>query len=748
MKKGYLDELNDQQRLAVEHTEGPSLIIAGAGSGKTRVLTTRIAHLIKLGIDAFHILALTFTNKAAREMRNRIEHMAGTDAKNIWMGTFHSVFSRLLRSEAAKIGYPTNFTIYDTDDSKSLIRRILKEEQLDSKLYNPSFVYNRISALKNNLITPKMYLLNEEFISEDLSNGRPKFGEIYSKYYSRCFKAGAMDFDDLLLQTYFLLEKFPEVLNKYQQLFKYVLIDEFQDTNRVQYQIVKKLAASTRNLSVVGDDSQSIYSFRGASIKNILNFEKDYPELKIFKLEQNYRSTKTIVDASDNIIEKNKYRLPKKLWTSNQEGSKIQLIKASSESEEGNLVVQVILKEQKEFNRKLNDFVVLYRTNAQSRAFEESLRRFNLDYRLIGSLSFYKRKEIKDILAYCRFVLNHNDEESLQRIINYPARGIGNTTFARLIVLADDNQCSLWDIITNIRSFSLGERFLNAIDDFATLLKSFSIKIKELDAFEAVSYIAKESGIRKLLFEDKSIEGIARYENIQNLLSGIKEFTEREDIEQKDLGSFLQEVSLLTDADTKNEEGDKVTLMTAHSAKGLEFPVVFIVGLEENLFPSQLSMNSREEIEEERRLFYVAVTRAEHRLYMSYAASRFRWGNITFCESSRFLDEIDAQHIHYEFIQASAYPDFKPRTSDASKSRIRINKPKLKPQPRHIPPPDFIPDDTSSLRAGMEVEHSRFGQGKVIRIDGLAGNKKATINFNNFGEKQILLKFAKMKVIH
>ena len=746
--KGYLDELNEQQRQAVEHTDGPSLIIAGAGSGKTRVLTTRIVHLISQGIDAFNILALTFTNKAAKEMRKRIEEMVGTDAKNIWMGTFHSVFARLLRSEAAKLGYPVNFTIYDTEDSKSLIRTILKEEQLDSKLYNASFVYNRISGLKNNLITPKQYLNDEEYISEDLANGRPKFGEIYLKYTSRCFKSGAMDFDDLLLKTHILLENFPEALNKYQHQFKHVLIDEFQDTNRVQYLIVKRIAAATRNLSVVGDDSQSIYSFRGANIKNILHFEKDYPELKVFKLEQNYRSTKTIVDASGNIIEKNKFRLPKKLWTSNEAGTKIQLIKASSESEEANLVTQVIIKERQEFNRNLNDFVVLYRTNAQSRAFEESLRRFNIDYRLIGSLSFYKRKEIKDILAYCRFVLNPNDEESLRRIINYPGRGIGNTTVAKLVVLADDNQCSLWDIITNIRSFNLTQRFVNAIDDFATLLKSFQVKIKDADAFEATSYIAKETGIQKLLFEDKSIEGISRYENLQNLLSAIKEFTERDDIDEKDLGTFLQDVSLMTDADTKNDEGDKVTLMTVHSAKGLEFYVVFIVGLEENLFPSQMSMNSREEIEEERRLFYVAITRAEQRLYMSYAQSRFRWGNITFCESSRFLDEIDAQHIDFNMIQASAKKAYSPKPAIKPKPRLQSNKPVRKPQARHIAPADFSPDDTSELKSGMEVEHSRFGRGKVMQIDGLAGNKKATINFNNFGQKQILLKFAKMKVIH
>lgn len=743
----FLQVLNDEQRKAVMHTQGPSLVIAGAGSGKTRVLTTRIAYLISQGVDPFNILALTFTNKASREMRDRIQSMIGSEAKNIWMGTFHSVFAKILRVEAAKLGYPNNFTIYDTDDSKNLVKTIIKEENLDKKMYKPSYVYHRISSAKNSFMSPRKYLENEEIMSEDYANGRPKLGELYLKYVQRCYKAGAMDFDDLLLKTHELLEKFPDALNKYQHFFKHVLIDEFQDTNLVQYYIVKRISASHRNLTVVGDDAQSIYSFRGANIQNILHFERDYPELKVFKLEQNYRSTQNIVKASDNIIKNNRHQLPKNLWTSNPEGNKIKLLKADTENEEGQLVAQSIVAEKARYNLNNSDVAILYRTNAQSRAFEEALRRMGVAYRIYGGLSFYQRKEIKDILAYFRFVLNPADEEALRRIINYPARGIGDTSLAKIRVFAQESDASMWEVIQNIKQFAISSRIVNAVSDFAALIKSFQIDVQKYDAFEAASLIAKGSGIAKLLFEDRSIEGISRHENLQNLLSAIKEFTEREDLEDKSLGMFLQDVALLTDADQDTDDEDKVTLMTVHAAKGLEFSLVFVVGLEEELFPSQMSSNTRDDLEEERRLFYVAVTRAEKLLYLSYASSRFRWGQLIFSEPSRFLDEINPSFIDYGFISKP-----KPVTRPASNYQVKP-KSSFKPINRKIvkkptPPanPNFVPDDTSSLKEGMIVTHERFGRGNVLDVSGEGSNKKASIKFD-VGVKQILLRFAKMKII-
>ncbi len=741
-----LAQLNDQQRLAVEHTEGPSLVIAGAGSGKTRVLTTRIAYLISKGLDPFNILALTFTNKASREMRERIESMVGSEAKNLWMGTFHSVFARILRVEADKIGYPRNFTIYDTDDAKSLIKRIIKEEELDPKVYKHSFVYNRISSAKNSLIKPREYLEDPEIQSEDISTGRPKLGEIYRLYVSRCFKSGALDFDDLLLKTYDLINDNPAVLNKYQHLFRYVLIDEFQDTNLVQYLIVKKLVASSRNLTVVGDDAQSIYSFRGANIKNILNFEKDYPELTVFKLEQNYRSTQNIVKASDNIIKKNKYQLPKNLWTSNPNGNKIFLLRADSENDEGNQVAGLIMDTKRKGQFSNEDFVILYRTNAQSRAFEEALRRLGLPYRIVGSLSFYQRKEIKDILAYFRYSLNTSDEESLRRIINYPARGIGNVTMDKLTVLAKENDTTIWDILCKIKNHGFSARIANKINEFTFMIKHFGIEIEEKNALEAAKTIAKQSGILQLLFEDKTVEGMARYDNLQTLFSAIQDFTEREDETEKNLGIFLQEISLLTDADTKNnknEDEERITLMTVHSAKGLEFPVVFVVGMEENLFPSQLSMNAREDIEEERRLFYVAVTRAKDKLYLSYATTRFRWGNLIFCEPSRFLDEIDSVYLDFTQVGKPANKEYSPR-SKPFEPKVVVRKPMMKPVPKANP--DFVPEKIVLLNPGDKVEHERFGLGEVISTEGQGDNLKALILFKGFGKKNILLKFAKLRL--
>jgi len=740
--KNYLEILNEQQLLAVKNYEGASLIIAGAGSGKTRVLTTRIAYLIDNHVDPFSILALTFTNKAAREMRERIEQIVGSEAKNLWMGTFHSVFARILRAEAFRLGYPQNFTIYDSDDSKNVIKSVIKEENLDPKnQYKPSSIHSRISACKNNLIKPSDYENNIDLMEADKGLNRGRFIDIYKKYNDKCYKSGAMDFDDLLLNTYELLTRFPDILYKYQHRFKYVLIDEFQDTNVVQYLIIKKIAAVTRNLCVVGDDSQSIYSFRGANIRNILDFEKDFPELQVFKLEQNYRSTVNIVEASDSIITKNQNRLPKKLWTQNAAGSKISLIRADSEADESNMVAVNILELKKNHNYIFNNIAVLYRTNAQSRAFEESFRRFGIDYRLIGSISFYQRKEIKDILAYFRFCLNPADEESLKRIINLPARGIGDTSFARLIVYANDNQCTIWDIINNINAFDISGRVKTVLSEFLYLIKSFQIAISQNDAFTAASKIAKESGIIRMLHEDNSPEGIGRYDNVQNLLSAIKAYTER-DIEDKSLSSFLQEVALLTDADIQDTSGDRVTLMTIHSAKGLEFKAVFVVGLEEGLFPSSMSSDTREEIEEERRLFYVALTRAMEKLFLCHADTRFLWGNLNYCEPSRFLDEIDGSYLDFgnqmrkNKIKA---PEIKPKITEK-----KIVQPVRTPA---VVDPNFKGDDINQLKSGMNILHNAFGNGKILQIEGNAENKIALIFFDKFGQKKILLKFAKIKII-
>jgi DNA helicase II / ATP-dependent DNA helicase PcrA len=739
----YLKDLNDRQKEAVEHIEGPSLIIAGAGSGKTSVLTTRIAYLIDHGIDPFNILALTFTNKAAAEMRSRIEMMVGKEARNLWMGTFHSMFARILRIECERIGYSKDFTIYDTDDSKNVIKSIVNEEQLDIKVYKPSYIYSKISLLKNNLITANKYLADDTYISEDIENGKPRFGDIYLKYTQKCFKNSAMDFDDLLLKTYELLEKYPDILNKYQQKFKFVLIDEFQDTNVLQYMIVKNLSAAHRNLSVVGDDSQSIYSFRGANIKNILDFEKDYPELKVFKLEQNYRSTKTIVSASDEVIKRNKFRLEKKLWTENDEGNKIKLIKANSESDESDKIALSIIKEKRENGFKNEDFVVLYRTNAQSRAFEESFSKNGIPYKIVGSISFYQRKEIKDILAYFKFVINPLDEEALKRIVNYPARGIGDNTMQKLIVWAREKNVTVWDVMCKVGEYGLGSRHIIAINDFAMMIKSFMVMASEKNAYETAHHIAKTTGILSILYEDRTIEGISRYDNVKNLLSAIGEYVNSER-EEKSLGTFLQQVSLLTDADTSDSSGDKVTLMTVHSAKGLEFPVVCIVGLEENLFPSGMSIDTREEVEEERRLFYVAMTRARIKIYISYAISRYKWGSLNGCEPSRFLEEIDPRFIDYSHIQPVKQP-IEERTSLKQTINIIPKKSRISYQPAS----DFRPDENLlNLQTGMEVEHNRFGIGKVLQVEGVKDNMKATIFFKEIGQKLILVKYAKMRIIN
>lgn len=727
------------------------MIIAGAGSGKTRVLTYRIAYLIEQkGVDPFNILALTFTNKAAKEMRNRIEKVVGTEARNLWMGTFHSVFARILRAEADKLGYPSNFTIYDTDDSKQLIKSIVKELNLDDKVYKPNVVFNRISGAKNRLISWREYINNPIFRADDESNMKPELGKIYKIYSERCFKAGAMDFDDLLFNTNVLFKQHIDVLNKYQQRFHYVMVDEFQDTNISQYLITKKLSAVRQNICVVGDDAQSIYAFRGADIQNILNFEKDYPDLRVIKLEQNYRSTKTIVNAANAIISKNRAQLKKNVWTDNDEGALIELLKANSDNEEGKLVASSIFEEKMQNQLQNSDFAILYRTNSQSRAIEEALRRMNIKYKIVGGLSFYQRKEIKDLMAYLRFAINHNDEQSLRRIINYPKRGIGDTSVDKIIVAANDHDISLWDVLTNISSFLPG-RAANAVMDFVTLIKRFKHDIETKDAYEAANLIAKGSGILKELYEDKTVEGLSRYENVQELLNAVKEYVDDPEKEDKSLGAFLQEIALITGVDNDKDDGEeKVTLMTIHMAKGLEFKNVYIVGLEEDLFPSQMMLSSRADLEEERRLFYVAVTRAERKLFLSYALCRYRFGRLKNCEPSRFIDEIDPMFIKvskkYSKVESSGISG-----DDYAKNFISGMRKTTTSQPvakasTYKPSADFEPSDTSGLQAGMKVEHPKFGYGLVTEMDESGANRKAKVHFDDFGEKTLLLSFAKLKI--
>jgi len=742
----YLDSLNEVQRQAVEQTEGPVMIIAGAGSGKTRVLTYRIAHLIKKGVDPFNILSLTFTNKAAKEMQHRIQSVAGGEARNLWMGTFHSVFSRILRVESDKIGYPSNFTIYDTEDSRSLIRNILKEQNLDDKVYKPATVHNRISAAKNRLISSQAYIANPQYTEDDRSAMRPEMGKLYKIYQERLIKAGAMDFDDLLFYTFILFNEHPDVLNKYQNRFKYVMVDEFQDTNIAQYSITRKLAAQNRNICVVGDDAQSIYAFRGADIQNILNFEKDYPELKVLKLEQNYRSTQNIVEAANNVISKNKAQLKKNVFTANESGEKIQVYRAASDNEEGRIVAQSIFENKMNLQLRNSDFAILYRTNSQSRSFEEALRKLNINYKVVGGMSFYQRKEIKDVLAYLRFVLNDQDEQSFRRIINFPKRGIGDTTIAKLFVIADEQGATVWDVLCNIRSVMTG-RLVPLIEDFVTLIKSYKVLVKTKDAYEAANEIAKQSGLLKELYEDKTVEGIARYENVQELLNGVKEFVDRPDQEDTSLGSYLQEISLLTDSDKEKDDKDSVTLMTIHSAKGLEFNQVFVVGIEEDLFPSAMMLNSRADLEEERRLFYVAITRAQKKLSLSFAISRYRFGQLKSCEPSRFLEEIDPKYLQMTSMTAnsiSVVPETKSFVGIKPKAQTIQARPKA--APAYTPSPDFKPSDISGLLQGMKVEHPKFGFGKVKDIQSTGTDRKAVIDFDNLGEKTLILSFAKLRI--
>ena len=735
----YLKDLNSNQKEAVIHEKGPCLVIAGAGSGKTRVLTYRIAHLIKNGVDPFSILALTFTNKAAKEMKERIENIVGTEARSLWMGTFHSIFSRILRSDGYKIGYPSNFTIYDTQDSKNLIKAIIKELNIDPKLYKENVVYNRISNAKNRLISFKEYINNPILQEEDASSLRPKIGEIYKIYSQRCFKSQAMDFDDLLFNTNVLFSEHIDVLNKYQQLFKHVLIDEFQDTNFCQYLITKRLASVHRNIFVVGDDAQSIYAFRGAEIRNILKFEDDFEELKTVKLEQNYRSTKTIVKAANSVIDKNKSKLSKEVWTENDEGELISIKESFSDNEEGKIVSNLIFEEKNRNQLTNSNFAVLYRTNSQSRSIEEALRRIGIKYKVFGGVSFYQRKEVKDLLAYLRFSINHNDEQSFRRIINYPRRGIGQTSIDKIIISSNKEDKSLWEIISNSNKY-LDSRIVNLLKPFTDLIISFNNFSKNNDAFTSASHIASNSGLLKELWDDRSIEGISRYENVQELLNSIKEFIDNEDNEEKNLNEFLQDISLMTDQD-KNDNSDEeyISLMTIHMAKGLEFPVVFIVGVEEDLFPSQMMISSREDLEEERRLFYVAITRAMRKLYLTYSKTRYRYGLLKDCEKSRFIKEISPVYLNFENKNIN-----KSFVSNVLKEKRNLSPIKKINKEKNI---SFESSQISDLKEGLYVKHPTFGKGKIINLNIDTNQNKATVKFNLVGEKTLLLNFAKLKIL-
>lgn len=775
-------DLNEPQRLAVSTTEGPVMVIAGAGSGKTRVLTYRVAHLLNQGVEPYNILALTFTNKAAREMRERIAGLIDpSKAKGLWMGTFHSIFARILRAEASKLDFPSNFTIYDTDDSKRLIRNIVKEQQLDDKTYQPGFVLGRISNAKNNLISPIDYNEDFEIQTQDNQAKKPKLGLLYSLYQQRLRKASAMDFDDLLFNTNVLLRDFPDVLYKYQMRFTYIMVDEYQDTNFSQYLIVKKLAANNLNICVVGDDAQSIYAFRGANIQNILNFKNDYPEYKIFKLEQNYRSTQHIVQAANGVIANNKDQIYKEIWTSNEAGDKVQIMKSANEGEESAWVASRIFEIQAGNQLPHHSFAILYRTNAQSRALEESLRRLNIPYRIFGGVSFYQRKEIKDLLAYFRLVINPLDEEAFLRIINFPVRGLGQTTINKLLSTANDTGKSLWEVASNPSAYALG---FNAgtsgkLDQFVTLIKSFSARLFSLNAFELGETIINKSGIRQFYFEDGTPESINRRENIEELLSGLQDFVSagNEDTEEPvmlTLDEYMQDIALLTDADAKSAEPggkdkddgkNKVSLMTIHAAKGLEFPYVFVVGVEENLFPSMMAIGSRQELEEERRLFYVALTRAMKLATITYAETRFRFGNFNFCEPSRFIDELNPANTQYlagtgmkrpKSVGHESFSEslskFKKigdtRKTETFPKKPTENTPKIQAEKTvEADPAGFTILTPNMLHIDSVVQHQRFGIGKVIELEGNSQQAKATVVFNSFGKKQLLLKFARLKII-
>ncbi len=749
-KSDYLDELNPVQREAVVATDGPIMVIAGPGSGKTRVLTYKIAHLIKCGVYPYQILALTFTNKAAREMKERIERVVGGDANKIWAGTFHSLFARILRVEGHRIGYPNDFSIYDTDDTKSVLSEIIKTLDLDKKTYNVGAIRSRISGAKSNLITPQMYSKNEELLGQDKMNRRPMLYKIYEKYVEKCKRAGAMDFDDLLLQMFRLLYQNPDnIRTKYQEQFQYLLVDEFQDTNFLQYEILKLLTIypdSPQNICIVGDDAQSIYSFRGATIENILQFEHDFDNVRTYKLEQNYRSTPYIIQAANEVITYNKRQINKKIWTSKESGNKIKIIKAVSDTEEGKRVADLIIEQKNRFNLSNENFAILYRTNAQSRIFEEHLRRFNIPYRIYGGLSFYQRKEIKDLIAYMRLTVNSKDDEALKRVINYPRRGIGSTTVNQIVQMAEDNEISMWECLRNIE---FNTRNRKSVGQFVSIIKACKEKVQHSNAYEAALYIARKSGIIDLLKAENSMESMNRLENINALLDGIQEFVEDDVLDdneeadtERSLSQFLQTISLMTDQDEKSDVTDAVTLMSVHAAKGLEFKSVFVVGLEENLFPSFLSISSPDQIDEERRLFYVAITRAKEILTLTYSNSRYQYGQMRFNDPSRFLEEISDDNVEAMisirkkegFREPRVLGNFKPLRSGRQKTLA-------------IDPKDFHPDDSSEIQEGMKVMHMKFGEGKVLMID---ERRVATIRFSDMvdnPEKRIMLAYAKLQIL-
>ncbi len=778
-----LSGLNEQQTEAVQHINGPLMIIAGAGSGKTKVLTTRIANLMANGVDAFNILALTFTNKAAAEMKERIEKILGnSEARNLYIGTFHSVFARILRAEAHRLGYPNNFTIYDTDDSRSVLKSVINEMNLDDKHYKPNVVHNRISGAKNGLVGPDEYAVDYYIQQEDMRANRPAIAQIYKAYSNRCFKNGAMDFDDLLFKMYELLKLHNEALAKYQHKFKYVLIDEYQDTNAVQYQITKLLAAVHENICVVGDDAQSIYSFRGATIENILQFSKDYDDVKVIKLEQNYRSTQSILKVANEVIGNNKGQLPKELWTENEQGEKIKIVRTMTDNEEGKFVADTIKEQQLRNHYKNTDFAILYRTNAQSRAYEESLRKQGIVYRIYGGMSFYQRKEIKDLLAYLRIIVNTADEVALQRIINYPARGIGKTTIEKLATYASEQNITMYEVVSRAAEFGFKAGTLEALQNFVTMIRYFQSLLNDKNAYDVAQQVGKHTNIVKELFNDKTTEGLARYENIQELLNSIKEWTESPDTEDgevgsKSLGAYLQQITLLTDADDDKENSDAVKLMTIHAAKGLEFSCVFVGGVEETLFPNAMAINTREELEEERRLFYVAVTRAKQKLWITYANARYRFGQLVQNEPSRFLEEMPEEFLDKSYAGGGAknqgfgnmgtafermnrgfastgYSDtaqaekkYGAPPAKKEKPTVLSQIPPVQKVVQHIPTENFEASDTTSLQAGQRVEHQKFGYGTVAKMEGSAHNPVATINFENNGEKKIMLNYAKLRIV-
>jgi len=786
------NELNEKQREAVTHKDGPLIIIAGAGSGKTKVLTTRIAYLMSLGVDPFNILALTFTNKAAAEMKERIEKILGNnDAKNLYIGTFHSVFAKILRIEADKIGYPRSFTIYDSDDAKSVIKSLVQQHNLDDKLYKPNIVASRISSAKNGLMSPYEYVNDKAIQMEDARSNRPMLGQLYAEYVDKCFKSGAMDFDDLLVKMHELLNKNPEILRKYQYRFQYLMIDEYQDTNMAQYKIVKLLAAAHENICVVGDDAQSIYSFRGATIENILKFQDDYQDTKMVKLEQNYRSSKNIIEVANQIINNNQKQIKKDLWTANDTGEKLKLVRTLTDNDEGRYVADAILEQKLRYHYDNKDFAILYRTNAQSRSFEESLRRANIAYRIFGGLSFYQRKEIKDYIGYLRFVVNPQDEEAFKRIINYPVRGIGKTTVDKIQIAANTSGWSMWQVIQNPAALGLRGAAAVALETFVLTIKSLQTMLQTKNAYEVAYEVGKRSQLVAELYADKTVEGQARYENVQELLNSIKEYTEtpNEDgelEEDKSLGTYLQQITLLTDADKNNEEDQNVVkLMTIHAAKGLEFPCVFAVGLEENIFPSAMSVYDREGLEEERRLFYVVVTRAKDKLWVSFAHNRYRFGNLVSNEPSRFIDEIPDEFLDKAFAgvsgargtmnnagagsaQRQAFsrstigskttpvnnytrpgaaktPVKKTATPPPAASFVKPTAPPL--SYTHQPSATFAASNPDDMQVGQKVEHMKFGYGTITKIDGSQSNKMATIVFENgVGEKKIMLQYAKLSI--